>query len=95
MDLKDLAYKFNVIAIGYDEKTRIIQTVAKEMGRKGIVELAKLTGQHVNEIEQYAALNRCFENANRRRRQRKHKKRITAGKLIEVEIQRKLKHWEG
>lgn len=95
MNLKDIAFEFNVKAVGYDEKAEIVQAVAKEMGRKGVVELARLTGHTAKQFQEYGTLKKFFEDTNRRRRQRKPKQRVTEEMLVPIEIRRALEHWEN
>lgn len=94
MNLNDIAFRLNVTANGYDEKAKIIQAVAKEMGREGVAELARLTGHTANQFQEYGTLKRYFEDNNASRRQRKPKQRVTENMLVPFEIRRALIKWE-
>ena len=93
MNIPEEAYRFRVLARDYEEKANIIRKVAITAGRKGVAELERLTGHQLGELEQYAVLERYFEDRKRARRQRSKKKRTTAGELIEPEIRKKLRQW--
>ncbi len=95
VDINEIAFSFNVRARGYDEKAKIIQDVAQEMGRDGIKELARLLGESPERLEQYAVLSRFFEDKTRRRRQRKPKLRISAWDLIKPDIDEEVLLLEG
>ena len=94
MDLKYQAHCYSFKAKGYDEKVEIIRNVYKELGFPGIDEFAELTGKDREKLVRYAVLDRFREDRNRGRRQRKPKKRVTAGDMIQPEIEKQLLHWK-
>lgn len=93
MNLQDIAFQYNTRVHGYDDKAQLIISVYQKMGHAGVTELERLTGHEPGELETYANLERYRKERNRRRRQRKPKHRVTAGELIQPEIQKKLRPW--
>lgn len=93
IDIEKMAFLFNVKAKGYEEKCSIVRFIAKELGRDGIKEFGRLTGEDPRRLAQYATLRHFFKDKNRRRRQRKPKPRIKAGDLFAQKISNEVDRW--